>query len=81
MLSFLPAIAASFSTLVVSWNDAAEINDLVPNDALVIPCSIGLDVAAIASLTSTNFKSLRFKDRVFVANFLTETIWPAFTVS
>ena len=35
--STLPLTAASFSTLVVSWKDAAEINDLVCREALVIP--------------------------------------------
>ena len=35
--STLPLIAASVNTLVVSWNDAADINDSVCNEALVIP--------------------------------------------
>ena len=39
-LSTLPLIAASVSTLVVSWNDAAEINEFVCSDALVIPNKI-----------------------------------------
>ena len=39
-LSTLPFIAASVSTRVVSWKDAAEINELVCNDALVIPNKI-----------------------------------------
>ncbi|MNQ92896.1 hypothetical protein D3C85_1083350 [compost metagenome] len=60
MLSRLPAIAASFNTFVVSWNEAAEMNDLVPNDARVIPCRIELAVAGLASLTVICFKSLRF---------------------
>ena len=54
-LSILPFTAASLRTLVVSWNDAAEINDLVCNDALVIPCSIGVAVAGLASLAVTRF--------------------------
>ena len=37
-LSRLPLIAASFNTFVVSWKEAAEMNDLVPNEARVIPC-------------------------------------------
>ena len=37
--------------MVVSWNDAAEINDLVCNEALVIPCKIGVAVAGLASLS------------------------------
>ena len=36
-LSTLPLTAASLRTLVVSWKDAAEINDFVWSDALVIP--------------------------------------------
>ena len=36
-LSTLPVVAASVKTLVVSWKDAAEINDSVAKDALVIP--------------------------------------------
>ena len=36
-LSVLPFIAASVRTLVVSWKDAAERNDSVLRDALVIP--------------------------------------------
>ena len=35
----LPMIAASVSTRVVSWNDAAEMNESVASDALVIPSS------------------------------------------
>ena len=37
--SFLPMIAASVSTRVVSWNDAAEMKESVDSDALVIPSS------------------------------------------
>lgn len=36
-LSFFSLIAASVKTFVVSWNDAADINDSVVKDALVIP--------------------------------------------
>ena len=35
--SFLPVTAASVKTLVVSWKDAADINESVANDAFVIP--------------------------------------------
>ena len=35
--SILPSIAASVSTFVVSWNDAAERNDSVASDAFVMP--------------------------------------------
>src|SRR5579862_960324 len=37
--SFLPMIAASVSTLVVSWKEAAEMNESVDSDALVMPRS------------------------------------------
>ena len=40
-LSLLPWIAASVSTLVVSWNEAADSHDSVASDALVIPISTG----------------------------------------
>jgi hypothetical protein len=43
-----PRTAASVSTRVVSWNDAAEMNDSVASDALVMPSSTGLSVAALA---------------------------------
>ena len=43
--STLPSIAASVSTLVVSWNDAAERKDSVASDAFVIPRISGSDVA------------------------------------
>ena len=36
-LSTFPFIEASVKTRVVSWKDAAEINELVCNDAFVIP--------------------------------------------
>ena len=36
-MSTLPFIDASVRTLVVSWNDAAEINEFVCKEALVIP--------------------------------------------
>ena len=35
--SFLPVTAASVRTLVVSWKDAADMNESVAKDALVIP--------------------------------------------
>ena len=35
--SVLPSSAASVRTLVVSWNEAADRNDSVASDALVIP--------------------------------------------
>ena len=35
--SILPSIAASVRTLVVSWNEAADRNDSVASEALVMP--------------------------------------------
>ena len=58
--STLPLIAASVRTFVVSWNEAAERNELVASDALVIPRIIGVPVAFLLpssssfSLTSVN---------------------------
>src|ERR1041384_3990910 len=39
--SWAPRIAASVSTRVVSWNDAAEMNDCVVRLAFVMPSSSG----------------------------------------
>ncbi len=41
-LSVLPAVAASVSTRVVSWNEAALMKLLVCSEALVMPCSTGI---------------------------------------
>ncbi len=38
--SRLPMIAASVSTRVVSWKEAAEMNESVDSDALVMPSSM-----------------------------------------
>ena len=46
-ISSLPDTAASVRTRVVSWNDAAEINDRVCKDALVMPSNTGCPVASI----------------------------------
>ena len=40
-----PEIDASVSTRVVSWNDAAEMNESVESDAFVMPSSSGRPVA------------------------------------
>ena len=48
-LSTLPAVAASVSTRVVSWNEAAEMKLLVCSDALVMPCSTGIACAGRSS--------------------------------
>ena len=41
----MPLMAASVRTRVVSWNDAAEMNESVESDAFVIPSRVGLPVA------------------------------------
>ena len=41
----MPRTAASVSTRVVSWKEAAEMNDSVASDALVMPSSIGSAMA------------------------------------
>ena len=46
-ISVLPLIAASVKTLVVSWNEAAERNDSVSKDALVIPSNRGMATAGV----------------------------------
>ena len=43
--SDLPSIAASVKTLVVSWNEAAEIKLSVLREALVIPNKTGVNTA------------------------------------
>ncbi len=43
--SILPSIAASVSTFVVSWKEAADRNDSVASDALVMPRISGSNVA------------------------------------
>ena len=60
-LSTFPLTAASFRTLVVSWKEAAEINDLVCNEARVIPCNIGVAVAGRASRAETIRLSSRLR--------------------
>ena len=54
--SFLPSIAASVSTRVVSWKEAADSHDSVASDALVIPISSGRPSAGrLPSATSRLF--------------------------
>ena len=45
--STFPMVAALVKTLVVSWNDAAEIKLSVSNDAFVIPSKIGSPSAGL----------------------------------
>ena len=49
-VSVFPLIEASVNTLVVSWNEAADKNDGVSRDALVIPKIIGLATAGLPCL-------------------------------
>ena len=44
-MSCLPLTAASVSTRVVSWNDAAEMNERVCRHALVMPSRTGCALA------------------------------------
>src|SRR5213595_3515867 len=54
-----PRIAASVSTRVVSWNDAAEMNDCVVRLALVMPSSRGSRVAGLPPFfTARSFTSV-----------------------
>src|SRR6266567_952551 len=59
-VSTLPFTAASVSTRVVSWNEAAEMNERVCSEALVIPNSTGCALAGLRpsalarSLTSSS---------------------------
>ena len=46
-LSFFPLIAASVSTLVVSWKEAADKNEFVARDAFVIPSSTRFPLAGV----------------------------------
>ena len=66
--SFLPSIAASVSTRVVSWKEAADSHDSVASDALVIPMSSGRPSAGrLPSATSRLFT---------LANSRASAFWP-----
>lgn len=54
-----PTRAASVRTRVVSWKDAAEKNDSVDSDALVIPNTIGYAVAGRPPLPMTRSFSMK----------------------
>ena len=60
--SVLPLMAASVRTLVVSWNDAAERNESVASEALVIPIRVGAETAYFGS---TPFSSASLARRSF----------------
>ena len=56
--STLPLMAASVSTRVVSWKDAAEMKLSVESDALVMPSSTGCAVAGrFPPATALSFSS------------------------
>ena len=56
--SLLPSMAASVSTRVVSWKEAAESQLSVASDALVIPISSGRPSAGVCpSSTSVRLTS------------------------
>src|ERR1700694_404419 len=57
--STLPEMDASVSTRVVSWNDAAEMNESVESDAFVIPSSSGRPCAGRPPSASTRSFSSR----------------------
>ena len=60
--STLPRMAASVSTLVVSWKEAADIQESVAREALVIPMSRRVQVGLRSSSPSAFFSpaSIRF---------------------
>ena len=62
-----PRIAASVSTRVVSWNDAAEMNDCVVRLALVMPSSTGSASAGVPFRLSTRSLSSRKVSRSTVS--------------
>src|SRR5215216_6131908 len=51
--SLLPSMAASVSTLVVSWKEAADSHDSVASDALVIPISTARPEAGVPPSATT----------------------------
>ena len=54
-------MAASVRILVVSWNDAADNQESVSNEALVIPSKIGIPTAGcLPSLRTCLFNSVKF---------------------
>ena len=54
-----PEMDASVSTRVVSWKEAAEMNESVESDALVMPSSIGRPFAGTPpDVTTRSFSSM-----------------------
>src|SRR6478735_2761337 len=68
--SVLPSSAASVSTLVVSWNEAADRNESVASDALVMPRMISSIVAfSFLPLWSSSFvDALRLVDLLYLVD-------------
>src|SRR6185503_19200628 len=59
-------MAASVSTLVVSWNDEAEMNDSVDSDALVMPRSSGSRLAGAHPIALADAEVLALRDQVLL---------------
>ena len=60
-------IAASVRTLVVSWNEAADKNELVASEAFVIPSIICVPVAgSLPSSSSCSLTSLKSRTSTVV---------------
>ena len=79
--SCLPLTAASFNTFVVSWKEAAEMNDLVCNEARVIPWSNGRAVAGMASRPSAKVRSRLRSELLMSRNWRAEIMEPNFKSS
>src|SRR5213076_583769 len=61
--SLLPSMAASVSTRVVSWKDAADSHESVASDALVMPMSSGRPSAGVLpSCTSSRLMSAYWRE-------------------
>jgi len=69
-------MAASFSTLVVSWNEAAEMKLEVWSAARVIPCNTWVEVAGTMSRTCTGCWSRRLRLEFSSRSLRSETICP-----
>ena len=74
--STFPSIAASVSTFVVSWNEAAEMKLSVDNAADVMPSSTGSDVAGSASRASTVFFPRFFRSTLSSLTLSFASSWP-----
>ncbi len=79
--SLLPLMAASLSTLVVSWKDAAEMKLEVCRAARVMPCRICSLVAGTVSRTTIGLRSRRFRAEFSSRRRRAVIIWPAWMVS